>query len=580
MPAAAAAPPELLARRLLGVWAGIALFAVAFVLYRSMIARSHTYDALTFSSCVAAGGPAYGLLHSHHVLYPWIGVPWLAFERSRGFAGDALEALQTLNGLLGALGVAAMYLAARAAGAGLALAVAAALGLGGSYAWWNSAIEASVRTLGATCLIGAAAAALWGAARGLVWWALAGVLLGVAALGHQTNAMFALPLAGSALAAPGVRWRRRFATAAVVCGTGGLVALAGTWYAGRYGLGIRAPAKIVRWAAGYLNLPGPSAGTPAGPAAAGKPGAPAPARRGPVLHNAFRGRWFPSEKMTQLERAQFGWSRSFLGVTDARFVQGEIPLRALRPLLYSAGWVLAAGLCVAAFLPAGGRLRPALALGLLWLATFVPFFFWWEPGNIQFWVTTIPAVWLLAAVAGRALADLVPAAGAGRVWRAFVPVPYLLVAGSLGWANGTGRVVRDADVRQSSWHVLLETLGAVLKPGDVVVVAGHNAVPVYLGYFSTHEWLSLRTFIGRAPGDGSARCAALRGWISERLDQGKRTYALPEVVSPVAEFRDMVWAPAGITATHWMESFAGFSLVPAPGTDGRRLLEIVRPAAP
>src|SRR5262249_15176008 len=37
-------------------------------------------------------------------------------------------------------------------------------------------------------------------------------------------------------------------------------------------------------------------------------------------------------------------------------------------------------------------------VALLWLLAFVPFFIWWEPWNIEFWVSSTAPCWILMAV--------------------------------------------------------------------------------------------------------------------------------------------------------------------------------------
>ncbi len=255
------------------VGALLAGFAALYLLTRS--ARPDP-DALAFARLAEAGPGTPGFFQAEHVLYPFWG--WLAYQVARlfGYGGPADGPMAALNGLAGAVAVAAVYRLGRVVrpdsrGVGLGAAVLT----GVSYAHWLHSTQAENQMVANTLVLTGIGLGL-GAAR-------PGLSGGVAGLGVLSHGTAALPAAIFGL---WVAFRRGRAVAAgywagllgvvstgsllgaVAGGVGSWVALlswlgdrpaVGTW--GRLALadlpiGLKTAAGAILWPAGQVSFKG------------------------------------------------------------------------------------------------------------------------------------------------------------------------------------------------------------------------------------------------------------------------------------------------------------------------------------
>jgi hypothetical protein len=140
------------------------------------------------------------------------------------------------------------------------------------------------------------------------------------------------------------------------------------------------------------------------------------------------------------------------------------------------------------------------------LIAFVPFFLWWEPWNIEFWVSsTIPFWVLLGLLLGQsARLDAVSglwadAALAGaRRW-----LLLMLAFGSvalLGFYNYQGKIQKSPET--FAHKTLLAALKAKVRVDDLVVVSGANTVPMYLDRYQKRKYLNLLQFFRKSRKEG------------------------------------------------------------------------------
>jgi hypothetical protein len=148
-------------------------------------------DSIGYLIDIRSGSPE-RLFNPYHLIYSWFG--WLAFRVSAlaGYDGGPLVPVQAMNALIGAAGVATLWILMRHATIGRLPAIAAVGLVALSYGYWAYSLGADVYVLSAALLI----AALFAGYRAVLnphTWSFAGfgLLTGMAVLGHNTNVLFA-----------------------------------------------------------------------------------------------------------------------------------------------------------------------------------------------------------------------------------------------------------------------------------------------------------------------------------------------------------------------------------------------------
>lgn len=450
------------------------LLGVVFVaLYLLTLTKVHTYDALSYILDVDRK-PWPELFHPHHLLYGPLGafIRWLA--TGLGWQGSAELWLQAVNALAGAAGVALIFLLGHAVTGSMMAALAAALSVGWSYAYWYYAVEVEVYTFAAVALI----AALWLLAAIARWprWQTAcwlGVAHGMAVLGHQTNALLAVPaLVTLGLAVTNHRDRLRL-TIAYLLPLGFIVG--GAYLGVALGVsGMRRWEEVWAWLTGY-------------------------ARTG------FWGGAIDGAKLAGLGK---GWSETLA-------MNGGAIVGVLACALLLAGW---RGIA---------RLPRSLLAGLLsWLLVYGLFFLWWEPDNIEFWIASLPplAVLLSAALATRHPLDR---------WRAgLAGVAGVALAVAL-FALNLPAIVERGDANRDLQRRIAAALAEYSQPGDLIIVPD-GVLELYLPHYWGRDTVyGLNQAMTASGGDWPAACALIQQRIETALASGYAVLIADEARRPV-----------------------------------------------
>jgi hypothetical protein len=334
-----------------------------------------------------------------------------------------------------------------------------------SYGYWWYSVEVEVYILSTLLLILTLAAA-WHAALAPAprRFAVCGAANGLAVLGHNTNVLFA----AVALAALVFAWRALPRREALRCGLAYVAAAIATvlplYLLAFAAAGLESPRQIADWLTGY-------------------------ARQGTWGHLTA----------ANAPKAIVGAGRALIGghfalsLESIAGVAGRMPGMALREKLYLVrGYspALAAVLLVASCIAVLGMLvlaaawlrRPALgrgertlaALCLVWLAVYTPFFFWWDPSNIEFWI----AVWVPLSI----LLALPLARSAGLGPSVWPPVAATVVA-ALFAVNLLGSVLPQRDAARDYWRTRVAWYEQHAAPADTVLATGY-VWSNYLSYYT------------------------------------------------------------------------------------------------
>ncbi|MFV9503197.1 MAG: hypothetical protein AB4911_01390 [Oscillochloridaceae bacterium umkhey_bin13] len=435
------------------------------VLYLATLTSVHTYDALSYILDVDRK-PWQELFHPHHLAYGPLGATIKALAVAVGWQGSSERLLQVANAVAGAVGVGLFGLLVawtarlrRVPGSAWQPGALAALLLGASYAYWYYAVEVEVYTIAATLLIAALWLMLALLRRPSLGLAVAlGLVQGGAVLFHQTNVL----LSGPALLVLGLVLRRGFGRPWLLLLAYGLplALVVGIAYLG-VGLGIsgfRSWEELFRWAAGYTTT-------------------------------GFWGGAVDSSKLVSLGRG--------LSATVAQPGGALLGFVLLGVLLVCARGLVAAP-------------RGLVVICISWLAIYGAFFLWWEPDNIEFWIASLPPLYLLVTLA----------AHGSQNQRRQLAMGTLLACVFLMLGLNTATIRAQGDADRDRQRLVAGLLAAGSAPGDLII-APDSVVELYLPFYEDRvNVTSLSQTMTATNGAWPAACALLRAKIGTALASG------------------------------------------------------------
>ncbi len=389
-------------------WKGDAILAAGLgagtlALDLATLARVHPPDAARYAADVEAGQ----ILHPQHLLHNAMG--WLAVTAAARLAPQAapMTALQVLDALIGAAGVAILTGLVARAGGRRSMAAAAGLSLALSYGWWSLSVTYEVHVAPVVLLLALGSLL---ARRRPVAGATAGLLHAAAIVLHKTAVLAGPGVLLALLLLPGTRGAR-LRRAGVYLGTG--VAAVGAAYL----LAVSLPLGP--------SLPPPLASLIMGEVPHGMPPVPEEGR--------FRGgvrAWRRVLVYTGAPRCGFVDPR--FGDQDASGILGHYrAARRLGTAVLAGAWILV----LAAAPWTAPRHRALGAMLAAWMAVALPLIGWFEADNYEYYVG--PSALLLAwtALSAGALLDRVRRRRLRRSLVVLVAMAWTAVAAAMGWQS-------------------------------------------------------------------------------------------------------------------------------------------------
>lgn len=451
-------------------WVERAFLFVAFgTFYWLTRIRQHTYDGWTYVMSAQIGSDSlFHLLFPHHLMYHPLMFAIAELAKWTGLSGGSLGPLEVANVLIATSCSVLFYATCRRS-----FDRAAALGLVGllsvSNAYWRYASEVEVyhfSLIFQLVLVNLLLDLRRGQFLNHRKMVTVGVVFACAVLAHQTNFLLAILISFIVLSDPSPLRKRAqslftfsVVSAAILLMSYGLAVVA---------LGYRSLRDIAFWLTAYAHL-----GT-----------------WGKLVRNSA------SDSLTTQVN-------SFVQLRD---------VSAFVLVLSVLGFILIAILAV----------RRDLGLAQICLGWYLPnllFFSWWEPGNKEFWISSLPAMLILLGLAtsGRTL----------RVQRALRVLVVALVP-LVVWNNWSQSISQlqdpEADIRESASLALADCL-----PEGLLIVANNFAFPWQAYYYHPGQarmldfyfFLPDKRLRGRAQLDADIR----RVW-----DDGKPVYVTEEAV--------------------------------------------------
>jgi hypothetical protein len=440
---------------------GLTLWFFCFCVYLSHLPVNYTYDGMVFASRVEGGNlPLWDYFHPHHLLYTFLGRLIFLWGKSRGATWDGLVTLQFFDIMTGTLGILiAFHLIVRETNDRL-IAFLSAAGLSMTYSYWYFSTSPGVRILATVTPLLAWYVLTFSRKMPPLFGALVGLAHVLAVLGHQTNLLLVPAFLGGLWCVPQKTfWERlRASFYYLVVLTAGVLGAYG--FVGRYIYYCKTYETWVWWVFSYFHVQ----------------------------------QWGGHLQQAGFDRGKFAMVQAFLGKSLDHQAIAESFTFGSAKTIFAYALIGLLGILLLRLKTHWSRNRQALWVSFFWLLAFVPFFIWWEPWNIEFWVSSTVPCWILL---GLVASDL------SQRW--VNPVLHLTnrIAVIGAWAgivvllffyNFRGTVAQP-EVNAYGHKALLSALDWKVRKDDLLVLDGINTIPFYIDRYQKRPYFNLHLFL-------------------------------------------------------------------------------------
>jgi hypothetical protein len=549
---------------------GFGLLTFCVYVYLSHTPLNYTYDGMVFAARVERDNvPLWDMFHPHHLIYTYLGRLFFLWGRDHGASWDGLVALQCFDMMTGCLGVLiAFHLLVRITNDRL-ISVLSALGLGFSFSYWYFSTSPGVRMFATVTPL-------------FAWYVLTyikksrpaiGIWLGLAhalaVLGHQTNVML-IPafLGGIWLIEEKSFWDKIKTSLYYLCSL--TVAVLGVYgYVGRYAWHTLTYASWMWWIFSYFHVQ----------------------------------QWGGHMEAAGINGSGFAMVKAFLQknlLTDT--MEGNFTFQTAQTLLLYALWFLLAVLLLR-LKSLWKNQKQTLWVGFLWLLAFVPFFIWWEPWNIEFWVSSTVPCWILMGVVVSNLSNAFSQPVLHFSNRILVMVFWAGVITLMFFYNFSSVVQTMASPISSTvtpkepvyaHQDLLEALDIKVRPKDLLILDGINTIPMYIDRYKKMNYLSLHVFLKKylqnekntekalatqtpIPADP---WGDLTNLMKDKWKHHHRVWVLAEVVDEKDQWRMKLENLMGLPLGQLTEFFNEFELKPVLYHKNIYFYQVLEPMTP
>jgi len=452
------------------IWLLLALCLVGAV-YFSTLSVNHTEaeDSLTYLTQIASG-PLAEQFHPNHLLYNYVNRAHYNAWRSLGYTGGVELPVQALNIIASLAALAVLFHICLRLGCPMPLTLLCLGGTAFSYGFWWYSVECETYILPLPFVLLSFHRLLliqqhW--RRPLNHALLAAFNAGAILLHQQHVLLVAVTLVGYAAVlladdTIGVAWSEALsriglwgATLAVLVGAPYLTVALGVQH-------LHSAAAIRDWALGH----------------AGEPHDPFGARDLALACVGF-GRAFIGGHFVFAFPAVAGWLQrlmpNFILREEVFLVQDFSALKSLGLLMMAAVAVaIAAVICLRivrnGLVSTAAARGPIMAPLFAYLVLYAAFNTWWEPQNIEFWISLVPVVFLVVAVL------------ISRRWEAEARLAILVAC--LLFVNLLGSVLPQTDHDRDYWWQFDHWFITNCRPGDLVATGTGYISNGYVAYYS------------------------------------------------------------------------------------------------
>ena len=505
---------------------GLSLWTLCFYVYLSKQPVNYTYDGMVFASRIEnPQTPLYDLFHPHHLIYTFLGRLFYLWGTAHGATWDGMVALQFFDILIGSLGILlAFHLLVRKTRDPV-MATLTCLGLSFTFSYWYFSTSPGVRIFAAVTPL-------------LTWYLLTylkdqkplfaiviGLAHALAVLGHQTNLLLIPAFLGGIACIREYSFTQRFRASIYYLLTLTAGVLTAYAFVGRFIYMHKTFESWIYWVFAYFHVQ----------------------------------QWGGYQSAAGFEQGKFAMVQAFLAKSHPYDeLASPFTFEFVQNLFVNTIFVLMAFLLIR-FKLFWQNYRQTMWVGVCWVGAFVPFFLWWEPWNIEFWVSSTIPCWLLIGVTASALSQrwtnpVLHVANRGLVILAGVGLITLL------YLYNFHASVRQTAVLRSP-KPLMEAVDWKVRKDDLLILTGVNTVPFYIDRYQKRNYLNLHAFLKKyepkkekvKPAKKASSAAPPDPWtdlnslMEKTWKRHRKIWALDEVVNENNE---------------WNMKFEGFSKLP------------------
>lgn len=534
---------------------GFAVWLFCLFIYLSHTPLNYTYDGMVFASRIERDTtPLWDIFHPHHLIYAFLGRLVYLWGKAHGATWDGLVALQFFDLVTGSLGVLIAYhLLFRETKDRLVSGVSA-LGMAFTFSYWYFSTSPGVRIFATVTPLFAwyvftylkKSRPLFG-----LWLGLAHAL---AVLGHQTNILL-LPafLGGIWLLGEKSLWDKLktsfYYLVALAAGVLGVYGFVGRFVCYRLNY-----SSWIWWIFSYFHVQ----------------------------------QWGGNSRSTGLSEGSYAMVKAFLHETPPhQAMVDSFTFMGAQVLFVYTLWVLLAVLVLRSR-HLWKQQKQTLWIGFMWLLAFVPFFLWWEPWNIEFWVSSTAPCWILMGIVVSDLSQVLTQPILYLANRVLIVTTWagMIVLLFLYNFNGVVQTLANPVSYEKAQSIhghqeLLDILDIKVRPRDLLILTGINTIPFYIDRYKKRDYLNLHLFLKKylmteiddkkkGLDDESAPIPTLDPWgdltrmIQDRWAHHHRVWVLAEAVDEKDDWRIKFETMMGLPPGQLTAFFRSFQLKSVP----------------
>ena len=472
----------------------------AFAFYSTHLTAVLDHDSISYSLAIEKDSWT-EIYHAHHLLYGYF--KWVVWDvlKANGYEGRALPVNQIFNAFFGALGVGLIFLVVRYFSGSYFLGFLASVFLAFANGYWYCATFGGVRIMGTFFLLATFfAVSVFVYEKWLNFYQSVFLIIVIALLHslavfcHQTNLMFAAVVCTVMLFKKDTLLKKvsYFYIYLVLL----LSIVAGLyWYIGWKVFYCTTWERYHTWLTAYTSY---------------------------GLWGKFTDKSIPD--------ALIGVRALFCGFIDGSIFVPGLGIRnntALNTFINTSRILLLlfAGLSFWLF-----KKWKAVILGItVWILLYVPFFIWWEPANMEFWLPMLPVILILAALP------------LGLVWNSYRPVRLAIrIATGLllayvvlvfAWYNYQNLILPKTNPENNGYISAMNNLAEVREgPEDLVVIMGWDALRINLNYYFSQDYISIYFLSTKYRKDPDGFYDYIYKRISDKIKQKHKVFIAKDVL--------------------------------------------------
>lgn len=532
---------------------GFGLWLLCVFIYLSHTPLNFTYDGMVFASRVERSNvPLWDMFHPHHLIYIYLGRLFFLWGINHGATWDGLVALQSFDLITGSVGVLIAFgLLVRVTDDRLISALSA-LGLAFTFSYWYFSTSPGVRVLATVTPL-------------FAWYILTyikknrplfGIWLGLAhalaVLGHQTNTLLIPAFLGGIWLIEEKSFGDKIKISLYYLCSLTMAVLGVYGYVGRYAWHTLTYASWMWWVFSYFHVQ----------------------------------QWGGHLESAGVNASGYAMVKAFLFKAPllSDTMAGPFTFLTAQTLLIYAIWILLAVL-ILRFKSIWKNQKQTLWVGFTWLLAFVPFFIWWEPWNIEFWVSSTAPCWILMGVVVSDFSNtfsqpvlrftnriLVIGLWAGIITLLFF-YNFTSVVQSLASPNPPTATEKEPVYAHQD---LLNALDINVRKRDLLILDGINTIPFYIDRYKKMNYLSLHVFLKKYMPSAQNNQEAiatqtpiptdpwgdLTNMMKDKWSHHHRVWVLAEVVDEKDQWRIRLENLMGLPLGQLTDFFHGFELKP------------------